>query len=66
MKYQFTSLEELPPFLTADHITAVLGISRAGTYILLHSKGFPTVTIGKRLIVEKEKFLQWIEDNTAK
>ena len=46
MKYQYTSVAELPAFLNADQISAVLGISRAGTYTLLRTRGFPTVFIG--------------------
>ena len=66
MKYQYTSLEELPPFLNADQIAAVLGISRASTYSLLHTRGFPTVMVGKRMIVEKAKLLKWIEERIEK
>ena len=49
--------------LTADHIAAALGISRANAYILLRSDGFPTLHIGKRMVVPKDRFLQWISDS---
>ena len=42
MRSQFTSYEQLPITLTADHVAAALGISRANAYILLRSDGFPT------------------------
>ena len=51
MRSQFTSYEQLPITLTADHIAAALGISRANAYILLRSDGFPTLHIGKRMVV---------------
>ena len=66
MKYQYRSVEELPLFLNADQIAGYLGISRAAVYTILHTEGFPTVMVGKRMIVEKDKLLKWIEDNTAK
>ena len=47
MRSQFTSYEQLPITLTADHVAAALGISRANAYILLRSDGFPTLHIGK-------------------
>ena len=60
MRSQFTSYEQLPITLTADHVAAALGISRANAYILLRSDGFPTLHIGKRIVVPKDRFLQWI------
>ena len=63
MRSQFTSYEQLPITLTADHIVAALGISRANAYILLRSDGFPTLHIGKRMVVPKDRFLQWITDS---
>ena len=59
----FTSYEQLPITLTADHVAAALGISRANAYILLRSDGFPTLHIGKRMVVPKDRFLQWITDS---
>ena len=63
MKY--TSLEQLPVTLCANQIAQVLGISRANAYVLMHSKGFPTIRIGKRMIVPKDKFLEWMEMPTT-
>ena len=48
MRSQFTSYEQLPITLTADHIAAALGISRANAYILLRSDGFPTLPMTLR------------------
>jgi excisionase family DNA binding protein len=59
MKY--TSLDQLPITLCANQVAQVLGISRANAYVLMHSKGFPTIRIGKRMIVPKDKFLNWME-----
>lgn len=63
MRSQFTSYDQLPITLTADHVAAALGISRANAYILLRSDGFPTLHIGKRMVVPKDRFLQWITDS---
>ena len=38
-----------------------LGISRANAYNLMRSKGFPTLKIGKRMIVPKDKLIAWID-----
>ena len=55
MRSQFTSYEQLPITLTADRVAAALGISRANAYILLRSDGFPTLHIGKRMVVPKDR-----------
>ena len=65
MRMDCRSFEELPAMLTAEELAGALGISRAGAYALIHSKGFPTLRIGKRLIVPKEKLSAWIDRNTS-
>jgi hypothetical protein len=31
----------------------------------MHSKGFPTIQIGKRMVVPKNKLIEWMERQTA-
>ena len=57
----YTSLEQLPLALSAEDVAQVLGISRANAYTLMHSKGFPTIKIGKRMTVPKDKLIKWID-----
>jgi len=61
----YTSVDQLPINLCAEQVAQVLGISRAGAYTLMHSKGFPTIRIGKRMVVPKDKLLAWMEEQTA-
>lgn len=60
-----TSYEQLPLALNADGTAAVLGVSRANTYTIMHSKDFPTIVIGKRMIVPKDKLLAWMEEQLS-
>ena len=53
--------ENLPAVLNANQLAAALGISRAGAYQLLNTRTFPTLRIGKRLLVPKDKLIDWIE-----
>ena len=62
---QFKDYSELPLFLNAEVIAKVLGISPASTYELMHEPGFPVLKIGNRMVVSKEKFILWVEENTA-
>ena len=61
MTTTYTSYNQLPLSLNANNIAAVLGISHANTYTLMRAKGFPTIFIGKRMIVPRDKFIEWME-----
>ena len=61
MTTTYTSYNQLPLSLRADDIAAVLGISRANAYTLMRAKGFPTIFIGKRMIVPRDKFIEWMD-----
>ena len=52
--------ENLPAVLNANQLAAALGISRAGAYQLLKTGSFPSRRIGKRLLVPKDKLIDWI------
>ena len=62
---KYTSYDQLPISLSAEQVAQVLNISRAGAYTLMHSQGFPTIQIGKRMVVPKDKLLLWMEAQTA-
>jgi len=51
-----------PLMLNVKDIVEIFGISRDKAYDLVNSKGFPTVKIGKRIVVPKEHLLKWIKD----
>ena len=60
-KSEFKSYDDLPLMLSVPKVATVLGISRAGTYELVHRKGFPVIRIGNRILIPKEEFLLWIK-----
>ena len=60
----YKSYEELPLFLNASLVSRVLGISPSSGYELMHESGFPVLRVGSRMVVPKEKFIQWVEQNT--
>ena len=61
----YKSYEELPLFLNAKIVAQVLGIWPSSGYELLHQQDFPALKIGNRIVVPKEKFIQWVEQNTG-
>ena len=54
-----------PPVLNAQQLADVLGISKSGAYQLLHRENFPTLRIGKRMLVPRDKLMLWIDRNTG-
>ena len=63
---RFKSFDDLPLTLTVMEIAEVLRISRAGAYDLVRTEGFPALKIGSRIVIPKEKFIQWMDENTGK
>ena len=61
----YQSYDELPLMLSVPEVAAVLGISRASAYELARSDGFPALKIGSRIVVPKEKFIEWIDCRTS-
>ncbi len=60
----YKSYDGLPLFLNAELVAKVLGVSPSSGYELMHEAGFPTLRIGNRMVVPKEKFVQWVEEHT--
>ncbi len=62
---KYNSYDDLPLFLNAKLVAKVLGVSPSSGYELMHEAGFPTLRIDSRMVVPKEKFVQWVEEHTA-
>ncbi len=62
---QYSNYDDLPLFLNAELVSKVLGVSPSSGYELMHEPGFPILKVGSRMVVPKEKFIQWVEKHTA-
>lgn len=62
---KFVSYDQLPLFLNARLVAQTLGIGQASAYELMGEKGFPAIRIGSRIVVPKDKFRQWVEQQTG-
>ena len=63
-KSTIKSYDELPLFLNAEMLAQVFGVSQATAYELLHEESFPKLKIGNRIVIPKEKFVEWVSANT--
>lgn len=62
----YKTYDELPLFLNAKHVAQLLGISTSLAYELMHEKDFPSIRIGTRVIVPREKLIAWIETKSER
>ena len=60
----YHSYDELPLFLNAELVAKVLGVSISSAYELMHEKDCPTLRVGSRMVVPKEKVIEWVEQHT--
>ena len=61
---KFRSYDDLPLTLTVPEVGEVLGISRTKAYDLARSEGFPSMRIGTRILVPRNKLIRWIDKRT--
>ena len=61
---EYKSYDELPLFLNALMVAKVLGVSPSSVYELMHEKDLTVMKICSRMVVHKEKFIQWVDRHT--
>ena len=63
----FTSFDELPLTMNATDVARGAPNLKGQQHIsLLRSSGFPTIHIGTRQLVGKDRFIQWMEKQAEK
>ena len=62
---EYKSYDELPLFLNAEMMAKVLGIAPSSAYELMHEANFPVLKVGNRMVVPKEKFVEWVQRRTS-
>lgn len=60
----YTNYDQLRLFLNAELVSKTLGIAPSSAYELMHEKNFPTLRIGSRMVVPKDKFIEWVVQHT--
>ena len=63
-KSVFTSYDELPLLLNVKQLADLLGVSDSSVYELIQEDGFPSLRIGKRIVIPKEELREWISAHT--
>ena len=63
MSDRIFSWDELPYYLSAKDIAALLGLGLTKTYEVIHHKDCPKKKVGQRLLVPRDAFRAWFEGN---
>lgn len=53
----------LPEMLSAKDLMEILPVSRSAVYTLLRDPSFPTIRLGRRVIVPRDAFCAWLQKN---
>ena len=61
-KTTYKTFDELPMFLNVATVAKLLGISQSSGYELMHEKEFPSLKIGSRILVPRDKLRDWLEE----
>lgn len=64
-KSVYKNYADLPLFLNAKLVAQALGVSISTAYEVMHEASFPTLRVGSRMVVPKEKFMQWVEEQSG-
>ena len=51
----YKNYDDLPLMLSVHDVAEVLGISKSSAYVLAKEKGFPTLKIGARVVVPRDR-----------
>ncbi len=56
-----STLDSYPDVITVNELQNILGIGREQAYILANSNSFPVRRVGKRIIIYKPTFIEWLK-----
>ena len=62
---KYLSAEELPMILNVQEVSDLIGLGMSQTYDLIRRIDFPAFKIRNRIFVPRDKFLAWIDNQSA-
>lgn len=60
----YTNYDELPLLLSVKQLVDLMGVSESSIYELIQEDDFPSLRIGKRVVVPNEELRKWITAHT--
>ncbi len=59
----YKNIDDLPITFGPSDVANILGISRNKAYALVNQPGFPKYRIGRRIVISKKHFLEWMDNH---
>ena len=63
-KTNYTSANDLPLCLKVSDVAAAMSIGPVTAYNLVKSEGFPRIKLGRRIVIPKDAFFNWLHNQT--
>jgi predicted DNA-binding transcriptional regulator AlpA len=60
MSNNYGKFDDLPFMLSVGNLSTVLNISKSNAYVVMNRADFPSIRIGRRLLVNKVNLVNWI------
>ena len=60
----YTNYDELPLLLSVKQLVDLMGVSESSIYELIQEDDFPSLRIGKRIVIPKAELRRWISAHT--
>lgn len=53
------------PTLTVDEAAKYIGVSRPKMYEMTRAQGFPAIHVGRRILINRQSLLRWLEEGDS-
>ncbi len=57
----YKNIDDLPITFGPSEVSNILGISRNKAYALVNRPDFPKYRIGRRIVISKKHFVEWMD-----
>lgn len=65
VKPEFTNVTDIPLAFNPEILASILGVSKGTAYQLANRADFPKIRAGRRIIIEKDSFLSWLNSKVG-
>ena len=62
----YQDIEDIPMVFGPRELSKILGISKNKAYEVVNRYDFPKIRVGRRIIISKKHFLEWMDANFGK
>jgi predicted DNA-binding transcriptional regulator AlpA len=59
------TMPQVPSFICVGDLQKLMGISRASAYALVKKNGFPSISVGNRIVIPADLFNDWVNKTAA-